>query len=164
MDKANVLASSKLWRRCVEAVAKDYPDVELTHMYVDNAAMQLVHDPRQFDVLLCSNMFGDILSDEASMICGSIGTMPSAGIGGRAGIFEPIHGSAPDIAGKNIADPVGTVLSGAMLLRYLGLAAEAASIESAVELTLKDGIFTPDLSAKCVTCSEMGDAIASRVK
>lgn len=164
VDKANVLASSKLWRRCVEAVAKDYPDVALTHMYVDNAAMQLVHDPRQFDVLLCSNMFGDILSDEASMICGSIGTMPSAGIGGRAGIFEPIHGSAPDIAGKNIADPIGTVLSGAMLLRYLGLAAEAASIENAVELTLKDGIFTPDLSAKCVTCSEMGDAIASRVK
>ncbi|MDD6204948.1 MAG: 3-isopropylmalate dehydrogenase [Firmicutes bacterium] len=163
VDKANILDSSKLWRRCVEALAKQYPDVEVTHMYVDNAAMQLVRCPSQFDVILCSNMFGDILSDEASMICGSIGTMPSASIGGKAGIFEPIHGSAPDIAGQNAADPIGAVLSGAMLLRSLGYDAAAQDIERAVELTLNDGIFTRDLSPVCVTCSEMGDAIAARL-
>ena len=163
VDKANILDSSRLWRRCVEALAKQYTDVEVTHMYVDNAAMQLVRCPSQFDVILCSNMFGDILSDEASMICGSIGTMPSASIGGKAGIFEPIHGSAPDIAGQNAADPIGTVLSGAMLLRSLGYDAAAQDIERAVELTLNDGIFTRDLSPVCVTCSEMGDAVTARL-
>ena len=163
VDKANILDSSRLWRRCVEALAKQYTDVEVTHMYVDNAAMQLVRCPSQFDVILCSNMFGDILSDEASMICGSIGTMPSASIGGKAGIFEPIHGSAPDIAGQNAADPIGTVLSGAMLLRSLGYDATAQDIERAVELTLNDGIFTRDLSPVCVTCSEMGDAVTARL-
>lgn len=163
IDKANVLDSSKLWRRCVEAVSKSYPDVELEHMYVDNAAMQLVKRPTQFDVVLCSNMFGDILSDEASMVCGSIGTMPSASIGGKVGIFEPIHGSAPDIAGQNIANPIGTILSCAMMLREFGLYEEAADIESAVEKTLADGIFTRDLSPNSVTCSEMGDAILQRL-
>ena len=163
VDKANILDSSRLWRRCVEALAKQYTDVEVTHMYVDNAAMQLVRCPSQFDVILCSNMFGDILSDEASMICGSIGTMPSASIGGKAGIFEPIHGSAPDIAGQNAADPIGTVLSGAMLLRSLGYDDAAQDIERAVELTLNDGIFTRDLSPVCVTCSEMGDAVTARL-
>ena len=138
VDKANILDSSRLWRRCVEALAKQYTDVEVTHMYVDNAAMQLVRCPSQFDVILCSNMFGDILSDEASMICGSIGTMPSA-------------------------DPIGTVLSGAMLLRSLGYDDAAQDIERAVELTLNDGIFTRDLSPVCVTCSEMGDAVTARL-
>ena len=163
IDKANVLDSSRLWRRCVEAVAKSYPDVELEHMYVDNAAMQLVKRPTQFDVVLCSNMFGDILSDEASMVCGSIGTMPSASVGGKVGIFEPIHGSAPDIAGQNIANPIGTILSCAMMLREFEMFAEAERIESAVKKNLSDGIFTKDLNKNGVTCSEMGDAILKRL-
>lgn len=164
IDKANVLDSSKLWRRCVSAVAKEYPDVALTHMYVDNAAMQLIRKPSQFDVMLTTNMFGDILSDEASMITGSIGMLPSASLGGTVGIFEPIHGSAPDIAGHNIANPVGTILSCAMMLRYaFGLHQEAAAIESAVERTLNAGIFTKDLNPNCVTCTEMGSAIATNL-
>ena len=118
IDKANVLESSELWRRVVTEVQKGYPDVELGHMYVDNAAMQLVRNPRQFDVMLCNNMFGDILSDEAAMLTGSIGMLPSASLGAQVGLFEPIHGSAPDIAGKNIANPIATIASAAMMLSF----------------------------------------------
>ena len=164
VDKANVLETSRVWREVVTRVAAEYPDVELNHMYVDNAAMQLVRNPGQFDVMLTGNLFGDILSDEASMITGSIGMLPSASIGETGkGMYEPIHGSAPDIAGQNAADPIGTVLSGAMLLRSLGYDAAAQDIERAVELTLNDGIFTRDLSPVCVTCSEMGDAVTARL-
>ena len=118
VDKANVLESSELWRRVVTDVQKDYTDVALSHIYVDNCAMQLVRNPRQFDVLLCNNIFGDILSDEAAMLTGSIGMLPSASIGAKVGLFEPIHGSAPDIAGKNIANPIATIASAAMMLSY----------------------------------------------
>lgn len=148
VDKSNVLETSRLWRETVTRVAKEYPDVELDHMYVDNAAMQLVLNPGQFDVIVTGNLFGDILSDEASMITGSIGMLPSASIGetGR-GMYEPIHGSAPDIAGKGIANPIATILSCAMMLRYsFGLAAEADAIEAAVEKTLNSGHRTADIA------------------
>ncbi len=148
VDKSNVLETSRLWRETVTRVAKEYPDVELDHMYVDNAAMQLVRNPGQFDVIVTGNLFGDILSDEASMITGSIGMLPSASIGetGR-GMYEPIHGSAPDIAGKGIANPIATILSCAMMLRYsFGLAAEADAIEAAVEKTLNSGHRTADIA------------------
>lgn len=164
VDKANVLETSRVWRETVTRVAAEYPDVTLNHMYVDNAAMQLVHDPSQFDVLLTGNLFGDILSDEASMITGSIGMLPSASIGesGR-GMYEPIHGSAPDIAGKGIANPIATILSCAMMLRYsFGLTAEASAIEAAVEKALDDGYRTADIAAPgmpVLSTSEMGRII-----
>ena len=150
VDKANVLESSRLWRSVVEDVAKNYPEVKLSHMYVDNAAMQLIRDPRQFDVLVTSNMFGDILSDEASMITGSIGMLPSASLGeGNIGMYEPIHGSAPDIAGKDIANPIATILSTAMMLRYtFGLEQEAAAIENAVKTVLQNNYRSKDIMSE----------------
>lgn len=163
VDKANVLESSELWRRVVSEVHNEYADVELTHMYVDNAAMQLVRNPRQFDVLLCSNLFGDILSDEAAMLTGSIGMLPSASIGARIGLFEPIHGSAPDIAGKNIANPIATIASAAMMLSYaFQLDKEAEAVERAIVKTLDLGYRTRDIQspgARLVGTADMGDAI-----
>ena len=146
VDKANVLAASRLWRKVVVDVAKNYPDIELNHLYVDNAAMQLVLNPKQFDVIVTNNIFGDILSDEASVIGGSIGLMPSASIGELTSLYEPIHGSAPDIAGKDIANPMGTILSAAMLLRYsLKEEIAAQTIEAAIDKTLADGWRTADI-------------------
>lgn len=168
VDKANVLDSSRLWRKVVNEVAKDYPDVEVEHMLVDNSAMQLVANPSQFDVVLTENMFGDILSDEASMITGSIGMLSSASLReDKFGLYEPSGGSAPDIAGKNIANPIATILSGAMMLRYsFDLNKEADAIEQAVRDVLKEGYRTVDIykdGDKKVSTSEMGDLIASRV-
>lgn len=159
IDKANVLESSRLWREVVHEVAKDYPDVTCTDMLVDNAAMQLVKNPRQFDVVVTSNMFGDILSDEASQITGSIGMLPSASLGStKRGLYEPIHGSAPDIAGQNKANPIATILSAAMMLRYsFGLMDEAKAIEDAVDKYLEAGYRTADLAKESVTplsCTE----------
>lgn len=146
VDKANVLAASRLWRKVVNDMAKNFPDVELNHLYVDNAAMQLVLNPKQFDVIVTNNIFGDILSDEASVIGGSIGLMPSASIGELTSLYEPIHGSAPDIAGKDLANPMGTILSAAMLLRYsLNEEIAAKSIEMAIDKTLADGWRTSDI-------------------
>lgn len=169
VDKANVLESSRLWRETVNRVSKDYPDVELNHLYVDNAAMQLVRNPRQFDVLVTSNIFGDILSDEASQIAGSIGMLASASLGeGTRGLYEPIHGSAPDIAGQDVANPLATILSAAMLLRYsLNETAAADAIEAAVENVLDDGFRTPDIfteGCQKVGTTSMGDAVVSALK
>lgn len=167
VDKANVLESSELWRKVVIDVHASYPDVELGHIYVDNAAMQLVRNPRQFDVLLCNNMFGDILSDEAAMLTGSIGMLPSASIGAKVGLFEPIHGSAPDIAGKNIANPIATIASAAMMLSYaFQLDKEAEVIEQAIVKTLDLGYRTRDIQshgAKIVGTVEMGEAIVQNL-
>ena len=160
VDKANVLESTELWRRVVSEVHKGYPDVELGHMYVDNCAMQLIRNPRQFDVIVTENMFGDILSDEASMLTGSIGMLPSASIGGKVGIFEPIHGSAPDIAGQDKANPIATILSVAMMLRYSFNQEKAADvIEEAVLKILEKGYRTGDImqpGMKLVGTREMG--------
>jgi 3-isopropylmalate dehydrogenase len=154
----------QLWREVVSDVAKDYPDVALEHMYVDNAAMQLLKNPKQFDVIVTGNMFGDILSDEASMLTGSIGMLPSASLNEKGfGLYEPIHGSAPDIAGKNIANPLATILSAAMMLRYsFNLAEPADRIEAAVKQVLASGIRTGDIAEKgmrAVGTSDMGDAV-----
>jgi 3-isopropylmalate dehydrogenase len=168
IDKANVLDTSRLWRKTVTEVAKEYPDVELLHMYVDNAAMQIVRDPSQFDVIVTENLFGDILSDEASQITGSIGMIPSSSMGeGSRGLYEPIHGSAPDIAGQDKANPIGTILAGAMMLRYsFDMAAEADAIEAAVDQVLKDGYRCGDImqsGGKLVGCREMGAQIRARI-
>lgn len=164
IDKANVLDTSRLWRAVMHRLAEEYPDVEYADMLVDNAAMQIAKDPSQFDVVVTENMFGDILSDEASMITGSIGMIPSSSLGeGSRGLYEPIHGSAPDIAGQNKANPVGTILSAAMMLKYsFDLDEEAAAVEAAVNKVLDAGLRTADMMADgcaLVSCSEMGDAI-----
>ncbi len=174
VDKANVLETSRLWRETVDRVAKEFPDVTLEHMLVDNCAMQLVRNPRRFDVIVTENLFGDVLSDEAAMLTGSLGMLPSASLrpgddgGGRAfGLYEPAHGSAPDIAGRNVANPIATILSAAMLLRLsLGRSEAADRVERAVERVLDDGLRTRDLAAEgesVVGTSEMGDAILSKI-
>jgi len=166
VDKANVLDVSQMWRETVEEVAKEYPEVALSHMYVDNAAMQLIRDPKQFDVILTGNIFGDILSDEASMLSGSIGLLPSASVGAKIGVFEPIHGSAPDIAGQGVANPIATIASASMMLRYaLGETEAADRIDAAIKQTLKKGYRTRDISSfgakeVCSTC-ELGDIIVN---
>ncbi|SFA73247.1 3-isopropylmalate dehydrogenase [Selenomonas ruminantium] len=167
VDKSNVLATSRLWRRTVEKVAKDYPEVECNNLYVDNCAMQIAVKPTQFDVIVTGNLFGDILSDEAAVVGGSIGMLPSASIGECTSLYEPIHGSAPDIAGKGIANPIGTILSAAMLLRYsLHEEAAADAIEAAVDKALAEGYRTPDLwkdGFTKVNTSEMTKIISERV-
>ncbi|HCF70413.1 MAG TPA: 3-isopropylmalate dehydrogenase, partial [Syntrophomonas sp.] len=174
VDKANVLETSRLWRETVTSLAQEYPDVETTHMYVDNCSMQLIRDPRQFDVIVTENTFGDILTDEASMLSGSIGMLASASIGGEVALYEPSHGSAPDIAGRNIANPLATILSAAMLLRYsFDLEEEARVIEQSVRELMQEGYGTGDLTPQDperraafhqVGTDELGSLVARRIK
>ncbi|NLW45523.1 MAG: 3-isopropylmalate dehydrogenase [Syntrophomonadaceae bacterium] len=168
VDKANVIETSRLWREVVGRLASDYPDVELNHMYVDNCAMQLIRNPRQFDVIVTENLFGDILTDEASMLTGSIGMLPSASLGGAVGLYEPSHGSAPDIAGQKKANPLATILSAAMMLEYsFNLAQEAREIEDAVRQVLSEGYRTPDIYEEgriLVNTEQMGDLVATKIK
>ena len=168
VDKANVLECSRLWRETVERMSREYPEVEVSYMYVDNAAMQLILNPAQFDVMITGNLFGDILSDESAAIAGSLGMMPSASLGSTTrGLYEPIHGSAPDIAGKDLANPIATVLSAAMMLRYtFDLDKEAEAVEEAVRKVLAEGYRTGDIMAvgcTLVGCSKMGDLLAERI-
>jgi 3-isopropylmalate dehydrogenase len=168
VDKANVLECSRLWRDVVTSVGKDYPEVKLGHQYVDSAAMLLVQRPGDFDVVLTENMFGDILSDQAGGVVGSLGLLASASIGGKVGLYEPVHGSAPDIAGKGIANPLGAILSAAMLLRHsFQLENEAACVESAVSVVLSKGARTADLAGKAhaaISTSEMGDRVVREIR
>jgi 3-isopropylmalate dehydrogenase len=168
VDKANVLESTELWRNVVTEVGRNYPDVILKHMYVDNCAMQLIRNPAQFDVIVTTNLFGDILSDEAAMLTGSIGMLPSASLGEKTALYEPIHGSAPDIAGLNIANPMATILSVALMLRYsLSMPQEAGLIEKAVAQTLKEGFRTQDIhqkDKKLIGTGKMGDAVAKNLR
>src|SRR3989338_265394 len=169
IDKANVIETTEMWREIVTEIGKkNYPEIALSHMYVDNAAMQLVRNPRQFDVVLTGNMFGDILSDLASMLTGSLGMLPSASLGEKFALYEPIHGSAPDIAGKNIANPIATILSLAMMFRYsFSFAKEASLIEKAVENVLNKGVRTADIAKAndlTTSCSQMGDEIVGELK
>ena len=168
VDKANVLESTELWRNVVTEVGRNYPDINLKHMYVDNCAMQLIRNPAQFDVIVTTNLFGDILSDEAAMLTGSIGMLPSASLGGQYALYEPIHGSAPDIAGQNIANPLATILSVAMMFRYsFGMMQEAAWIEGAVRQVLRDGLRTRDIyheGTTLVGTIEMGDRVANHLE
>ena len=168
VDKANVLDCSRLWREIITYVSKQYPEVELTHMYVDNAAMQLIRNPKQFDVIVTGNIFGDILSDEASMLTGSLGMLPSASLSDtKTGMYEPIHGSAPDIKGQNIANPIATILSAAMMLRYsLSLDKAAGDIENAVRAVLKEGFRTKDIASEntvVTSTSKMGNLIVTKL-
>ena len=167
VDKANVLESSQLWRRVVSEVGKSFPDISLNHMLVDNCAMQLIADPGQFDVIVTTNMFGDILSDEASMLTGSIGMLPSASLGGRNGLYEPVHGTAPDIAGRDLANPIAMIASTAMMFKYsFGLEREAAAIETAIASVLDEGYRTADLmvaGGRSVGTREMGRLILDRL-
>jgi len=168
VEKANVLETSGLWREVVLRVAKDYPDIELSHMYVDNAAMQLVRAPKQFDVIVTGNIFGDILSDEAAMLTGSIGMLPSASLGGKVGMYEPVHGSAPDITGQDKANPLATILSVAMMLRHsFDQGAAADRIEKAVEEVLDGGYRTADIQetgCKLVGCQQMGRLVRDQIE
>ena len=169
IDKANVLESSIFWRRIAEEVSRDYPDIEFSSMLVDNCAMQLIHDPRQFDVLLTSNMFGDILSDEAAVLVGSLGMLPSASVGGDIGLYEPVHGAAPDIAGRGIANPIGAILSVAMMLELaFALPDEAGAVRDAVNRVLEDGYGTADIHADdgraAVSTARMGELIVGALR
>ena len=165
IDKANVLESSRLWREVVQKMALEYPDVLVDYLFVDNAAMQVVQQPSKFDVILTENMFGDIISDETSVITGSIGLLPSASLGLNSSLFEPIHGSYPEATGKDIANPLATILSLAMLLEHVELVDEAKRVEAAVELVIDKGLVTPDLNKEhFISCSKVGDVVAMMVE